>query len=68
MAGWTPSSVFPSMIQLSLRDPADLALIRRALMALPRMDPETKTPVMELLLHIHDTEEHKPDSTSSLYF
>lgn len=56
------------MIQLSLRDPADLALIRRALMALPRVDPEAKTSVMELLLHLHDTEEHKHDPKSTLYF
>lgn len=56
------------MIQLSLRDPADLALIRRALMTLPRLDPDTKTSVMELLLHLHDTEEHKPESTSTLFF
>jgi len=56
------------MINIRLRDPADLALIRHALMQLPRIDPDSKTAVMELLLHIHDTEEHRPDPQAKLFF
>jgi len=56
------------MINLTLRDPADLALIRKALMQLPRIDPDCRTTVMELLLHIHDNEEHRPDSVLKFHF
>lgn len=68
MVASTPSSAFLLMINLTLRDPADLALIRKALMQLPRIEPDYQSAVMELLLHIHDHEELKPDPTTKLFF
>lgn len=56
------------MINITLRDPADLALIRKALMQLPRLEPDYQSAVMELLLHIHDTEDHRPESTTKVFF
>jgi hypothetical protein len=68
MDGSTPSFVSLSTITIGLRDPADLALIRRALMQLPRLDPDCSTAVMELLLHIHDTEQHHSQDLPKFFF
>jgi|GEM_PF-3733347 len=56
------------MINITLRDPADLALIRKALMQLPRLEPDYQSAVMELLLHIHDTEEHHLEPAIKVFF
>lgn len=37
-------------------------------MQLPRVDPDSSTAVMELLLHIHDTEQHHLQDLPKFFF
>ena len=47
------------MITINLRDPADLALIRRGLMNLHRMDETCKEDVFDLLMLLDEQDENR---------